>query len=334
VEQGQKSVGSTQDAGVTSLSDSAVQDAAKSAFSQQIVQSNINKFIESNYAWLEGKTATPDFVINLTSAKQSFAEQVGAYVTTHLANLPACTDLATAQAQAADPLNATCRPPSVDPKAAGTEVTQQIASSDELLSNPVLTAQNINPEPAAQKDPYYEKLAHLPKAYQLSQKLPYIFAGLALLSAIVLALLYSPRRKGVRLVGIMFAIAGAILVIFKFTSDIAFRRLEDRIFNPSSTGELQRSLTSFAHQIENTAIKIDFLFGILFLLIALIILLTLRFRKGSDTTPPNDPTPPQEPAQQTTAKTPAAAARMRTARPAKPDKPLPPPRTKPPRLIQ
>jgi hypothetical protein len=335
VEQGQKSVGSTPDTSVTSLSDTAVQDAARSAFSQQLVQSNINKFIESNYDWLEGKTATPSFVIDLTSAKQSFAEQVGTYVTTHLAGLPACTDLATAQAQAADPLNASCRPPSVNPQAAGAQVTQQIASSDELLSNPVLTAQNINPEPGSQKDPYYEKLAHLPKAYQFGQKLPYIFAGLVVLSALALALLYSPRRKGVRLVGIIFAIAGLILVLVKFTSDMAFRRLEDRVFNPSTTGELQRSLTSFAHQVENASVKIDFWFGIIFLLIALVILLTLRFRKGSGSPPTDTPAPPPEPAKPApTTKAESATTRLRTSRPPKPDKPLSPPRTKPPRLVQ
>ena len=330
VEQGQKSVGSTPDSTVTSLSDTAVQDAAKSAFSQQLVQESINKFIESNYDWLEGKTTSPSFVIDLTAAKQSFAEQVGAYVTQHLATLPVCPNLPTAQAAAADPLNATCRPPSVSPQAAGAQVTQQIASSDELLSNPVLTAQNINPEPNTQSKPYYTRLGDLPKAYQFGQKLPYIFGALALLSAVVLGLLYIPRRKGVRWVGIVFGVAGLLLILVKFTSDMAFNRLEDRVFNPSTNGELQHSLTSFAHQIENASVKIDLIFGIAFLVIAGILLLIARMaRTKTPTVPEVGVIQPDSPEQKT-----ATPRRTKSSKTSTPNQPTTLPRKKPPRLIQ
>jgi len=336
VEQGQKSVGSVQDTDVTSLSDTAVQDAAKSAFSQQLVQTNINKFIESNYAWLEGKTKTPEFSIDLTGAKQSFAEQVGSYTTTHLASLPVCTNAQLAQIQTIDPLSITCRPSNVDPNAEGAKVTQQIAASDELLANPVLTAQNINPDPASQiTEPYYEKLSQLPRAYQFGQKLPYFFAGLAFLSAIVLVLLTRVRRKGLKAVGIIFAIAGALLIIAKFTSDTAYKQLEDRIFNTSQTGELQRSLTSFVLQIEQASTQIQFIFGIAFLVVALIILIIVRMTRNkvitvptptilNDLTPIND-TPQKKP----------ATARIKSSGSASAKKPTTSrPKKRPPRLVQ
>ena len=329
-EQGQKSVGAAEDANVTSLSDAAVQDAAKSAFSQALVESNINKFIESNYAWLEGKTSKPDFVIDLTDAKQSFAEQVGAYVTQHLSTLPACTDIPTSQAQAADPLNATCRPPSVSPQAAGEQVTQQIASSSELLNNPVLTVQNINPEQGSQNKPYYVKLAHLPKVYQYGKLVPIVLAVLSLISALFLIYLSSTRRRGVGLVGIIFAIAGVLLIAMKFSSDLVFKQAENRVFNTSTTGQLQQSLTSFAHQAEDALLKIDLYFGIAFLVIALIIFVALRINKKKPSVPnvtagPIAPEPtPQAP--QSIPKT--------KSRPTSPDKPTAPPRRKKPRLIQ
>lgn len=329
-EQGQKSVGATEDANVTSLSDAAVQDAAKSAFSQALIESNVNKFIDSNYDWLEGKTDKPSFVIDLTSAKQSFAEQVGAYVTQHLTSLPACTDLPSAQAQAADPLNATCRPPSLSPQAAGAQVTQQIASSTELLNNPVLTAQNINPEQGSQNKPYYIKLAHLPKVYQYGKLVPIVLAALSLISTLFLIYLSSSRRRGFGLVGVIFAIAGVLLIIMKFSSDFVFKQAENRVFNNSTTGQLQQSLTSFAHQLEDALLKIDLYFGIAFLLIALMIFIILRINKKKINAPnvPANPVMPEPSA-------PAPQALPKTkSRPTSPDRPATPPRPKKPRLIQ
>lgn len=329
-EQGQKSVGATEDADVTSLSDAAVQDAARSAFSQALIESNVNKFIDSNYAWLEGRTDKPSFVIDLTSAKQSFAEQVGAYVTQHIASLPACTDLPTAQAQAADPLNATCRPPSLSPQAAGAQVTEQIAASNQLLDNPVLTAQNINPEPGSQSKPYYIKLAHLPKVYQYGKLVPIVLAALSLISAVCLVYLSSTKRRGLGQVGIILAIAGVLLIVMKFSSDLVFKQAENRLFNNSTTGQLQKSLTSFAHQLEDALLKIDLYFGIAFLLIALIIFIVLRINKKQINTPSVPVNPvvaePIVPASQALPKT--------KSRPTGPDRPASPPRPKKPRLIQ
>jgi len=310
-----------------------VQDAAKTAFSRQLVEQSINSVIESNYAWLRGETDTPQFKIDLTDAKQSFAQEVGAYVTTHLASLPVCTNAQLAQMQNVDPLSMTCRPPNIDPKAAGQQVTQQIIESDELLSNPVLTAQTINPDPASQTDPYYEKLSQLPKAYQFSEKLPYIFAGLAILSAFVFILLFNPRRNGIKWTAIILTLAGLLLVTTKVTSDLAFKQLENRVFNASSDGEVQKSLTSFFHQIESASTTIQMYFGIAFLILAFILFLIWRSRREVLPAEPNLP-PIPEPVTPQVDKS-SAVDRVRTSKPTTPKKPTATkPKKRPPRLVQ
>lgn len=332
-ERGQAAVGSTsENDNVTSLSDTAVQDAAKTAFSKQLVEQSINSVIESNYAWLRGETDTPEFKIDLTGAKQSFAQEVGAYVTTSLSSLPVCTNAQLAQMQNVDPLSMTCRPSNVDPKTAGQQVTQQIIDSDELLSNTVLTAQTINPDPTSQSDPYYEKFSQLPKAYQFSEKLPYIFAGLTVLSALVFILLFSSRRNGIKWTAIILTVAGLLLVTTKLTSDLAFKQLENRVFNTSSDGEVQKSLTSFFHQIESASTTIQMYFGIAFLLLAIVLFFVSRTRKEVGPTEPNLPPISVETPKPATK---AATPRIRTNKPTT-QKPAtsPKPKKRPPRLVQ
>lgn len=329
VQQGQAAVGSASENNVTSLSDTAVQDAAKSAFSQDLVRKSVSTVIESNYAWLRGETDTPEFTIDLSDAKRSFAEEVGTFTTTHLASLPACTNAQLATLQNTDPLRATCRPPNIDPKVAGQEVTQQILDSDELLSNPVLTAQTINPDPASQKEPYYEKFSQLPKAYQFGEKLPYIFAGLIILSATVFMLLYSPKKRGIRWTSIILAVAGALLLTTTFTADIAFKQAEDRIFNAATDGEVQKSLASFFDQVQNASTQIQMYFGIGFLVLAVILFFASRTRKEIGPTEPN--LPPIS-AEQTAQEPESKATRIRTT--TKTPTPKKPAAKRPPRLIQ
>jgi lysophospholipase L1-like esterase len=344
-DQAKKTNGDTDQSGSVSLSDAAVQAAAQSSFTPQVIEKNVNTFIDSNYAWLEGKTATPEFKIDLSEQKLTFAQKVGQYVTTYTAGLPACANDQLAAQQSQDPLAATCRPANVTPEAAGAQVTQRLSTTGDFLSNPVVTPNSINPEASQQSKPYYQKLSHLPKAYQLSQKLPYIFAGLSLLAALGIIFISLERRKGVRKVGIVLLIAGISLVAVKFTADMAFRRAEDRVFNTASVGQLQQSLTDFAHRIEASVVRIDLWFGIGFLLLAAIIFIVLTATRNKDGKGASPDTPAKEEAEPDDDKAPLVLSRKRLlkpavkdltprARPAE-DAPTPSPQPKKPtRLIQ
>lgn len=264
--------------GSVSLSDTAVVQAAQSAFPAAFLEENVNAFIESNYAWLQGKTDKPEFNIDLTKQKNDFAVKVGQYVAAYSANLPVCTPAQEAQAQAADPLTAVCRPSAITPEQLGAQVTQEIKDG-QFLSNSVITADNVNPDGAAVNQPYYKKLSYLPRAYRLATNLPYILLGLIALFVIGLVLLSSTKRGGFKKTSWTLLVAGVVLVGAKFSSDLAFNQLQQRVFNNASVGQLQHSLTAFARSVESAFTKTEMYFGAAYLVLAAVIFLLLRITK-------------------------------------------------------
>lgn len=330
IDQADKTAGDDQSGGV-SLSDTAVKQAAESAFSSQLIQKNVNTFLDSNYAWLQGKSEKPRFTIDLTKAKTNFADKVGRYVTAYLSTLPACTAAQNAQIDfsTVDPLTLQCRPNGVDPQAEGELVAEQMASNGDFLSNTVITPETFSSQGDTDTTPYYKKYASAPATYQLATKIPWIAGALTIFSAGAVLFLTVRKRKGLKIIGILLAAAGLTLVFTKLVSDQIFRVLERQIFNEGSVGALQKSLTGFLHHLEDQLVKMDFWFGVGYLLLALIILIILvstrqrglRIPKPLQTlTPSDDPSP-----------------EATTGRPLPGNQPKPAPKARPPkprRLIQ
>lgn len=305
IEQADKTAGNDQSGGV-SLSDSAVKQAAQAAFPPSLIQHNVNLFLDNNYAWLEGKTDKPKFTIDLTDAKSNFAQRVGHYVKTYLATLPVCTPAQEAKIDLStvDPLTLDCRPAKLDPTAEGVLVTKQIESNGDFLSNPVITAETFGSKGMDTGTPYYVRYASAPKAYKLGKMIPWIAAAMTILSAVVIYFLSSRRRKGIKVIGVTMAVAGAVLVLTKFVSDQAFRTVERHIFDQTSIGQLQKSLTGFLRHIEHQLVTVDFWFGVGYLLLAAILLgaLIVTRQRGlripkplQALTPTDDSADPQQP---------------------------------------
>ena len=286
--------------GGISLNDVAVQQAAQSAFSPILLQQYVHTFLNSNYAWLEGKTRKPEFSIDLSGAKKNFAQQVGQYAQARLATLPVCTpaQLATAEQQLSnDPLSLTCRPSVLSPAAEGAMVTQQLENSGGFLSNPVITADSINPNGGNKAQPYYQKFSAAPRIYRLATQLPWELGAAALLSTIGIIFIAPRKRRGLRRVGIVMLEAGILLVAEKFLADIVFKKVEAKAFNNASVGPLQQSLTNFAHLAESQLVNVNLYFGVAFIVLALaifVVLIVTRNRtpsltpakeKGSNNTP-------------------------------------------------
>lgn len=334
IDQAEQTAGTDQSGGV-SLSDAAVKQAAETSFSSAALNKDVDAFLNSNYAWLNGKTSKPNFSVDLSDAKQDFAQRVGNYVKTYLTGLPGCTAAQAAQinTQTADPLTLTCRPSNIDPATLGTQVTDQIASSTDFLSDPVVTAANINPNGSidSPSQPYYEKFSSLPSTYRKATKIPLAAGALAVMSLAAVIFIAPRKRKGIKAVTITLAFAGIAMVLTKFVSDRVFHALEKHAFNATTVGELQKALTVFLRHVENQLVKVDLWFGAGYLLVALILLVGLivtrqrglRIPKPLQALVPSDspepsPTPPK--------KSNGSAATPR---------PTPTPRQpKPPRLVQ
>ena len=318
-DQAKKSQGSnpSDQAGSVSLNDDAVLKAAKQAFPPSLIQQSVNSFIDANYDWLEGKTATPQFKIDLTHAKLTFAQKVGKRVTTFSASLPQCVSAQDVQQQVGvDPLEATCRPPGAEPATLGAAVTKNLSASGDFLSDPVITANSVNPKGNQQSEPYYQKLSQLPKVYRLGTKLPYVFGVLSLLFALGVIFIALTRRRGFRQVGIVLALAGVVLIGSKFVADFTLRRIEHLVFNTANVGQLQQSLTNFLDRVETSLLRTNLWFGIGFLALALIIFIALLTTRNKGPRKPKVPGAPGDAdAESENRRMPLIKARKRLMRP-------------------
>lgn len=275
VKQAQTSAGgSSSGSNGISLSDVAVQQAAQAAFPPAMLQQDVNKFLDGNYAWLEGKVNKPNFIIDLTSAKQTFAQQVGQYVTTHLASLPLCTYAQAATMQNIDPLTVTCRPANISAIAEGAKMTQQISSGTGFLSDPVITADTISPSKNGVTEPYYTKFSIAPKIYQWAIKLPLIIFGVALISALGVVFISSRKRKGLRRIAVTLLFSGIFFIATKFGADYALKHV-DKLFKNSNLGDIQQALTDFIKLVVSQIAKINLYFGIAFVILAIAIFVAL-----------------------------------------------------------
>jgi hypothetical protein len=277
--------------GGVSISKTLVQQAAQSAFPQSLLKQSVQTFINSNYEWLEGKSTTPNFTIDLSGAKQAFATQVAeASVVAHLTGLPTCTAAQTLQLENANPLLLSCLPAGISPQLEASQVSQQVVNDSSFLSKPVITASTVSTKGLNGGEPYYKKLSALPKSYQLAKKLPWILGIISILSILIIVFCSRSKRIGIRFIGIILLISGLLLVADKFLTDFAFNKLKDRAFNSVGSSQIQQSLTSFVHFIEKELVKIDLWFGLGYVALAVVligILILTRHRtaksKGSST---------------------------------------------------
>lgn len=277
--------GTSNDVSEAPLSDPAVQQAAKAAFTPDVVQKAVNTFLDGNYAWLQGKTEKPEFNINLTEAKALLATNLGNYAAERAKSLPRCKTLQEVYQAEQEYLAATCKPITVTPAQVGAAVTEDVVVSKDFLVNPVITPDTFSSETlkggdqegAPAEQPYYEKFSSLPSAYKLATALPWILALVSVLAGAGIVFLAATKRSGLKRVGKILIGAGTIVLLLIVVSGAGFSRLEHQVFTKDNVGLLQQSLVDFAHRAQSALTKVDLWFGITFVLLGIAVLIALRY---------------------------------------------------------
>ncbi len=277
--------------GSISLKDPIVQQAAEEAFSPEVIKNSVNTFIDSNYDWLSGKTATPEFKIDLTEAKDDFATKVGNAVQTRLTGLAVCT--AEQQAMLQIPVNVmtvTCRPATLDPVKEGLRVSQEIRTSD-FLTNSVLTADTLARDPKSTAKPYYVNISKAPQLYQAAQKAPAILALIALICSLLIIFIASPRRKGWHRIASVLLVAGILLIGSKFAAELGVTWLQREVANSKTVvSQLREPTNDIVDHIATKVTETNLYFGIGYVVLAIIIYIVLRKTKeGSGKSKPKKP---------------------------------------------
>ncbi|MBI2589047.1 hypothetical protein HYW35_02500 [Candidatus Saccharibacteria bacterium] len=196
-----------------SLTDPMVKQVAEKTFTPQFLQSNTEKVLDSFFVWLDGQAPIPDFRIDLSGLKDTFANEAAKAATERAATLPACTN--SAPAQDFDPFSATCLPKGMSPASITDLVKKSISSGGEFLKDPVITAETIKLS-GSNQSVFADQLKDVPDYYQQVKKTPLYLAILSLLTALAIVFLSASRTRGLRRLGITLITVGVLLLTLAY----------------------------------------------------------------------------------------------------------------------
>lgn len=193
------------------LVNSQVQSAAQTTFSPQFLQTTTNTIIDSIYQWLDGKTATPNFRIDLRTQKNQFANLVAQAAAQKAASLPACTqavDMASYNV-----FDASCLPDGVTPSDVSGGTMNTLLNGQGFLDQPVITASNLKTS-GSNQNVFDNQLKKAPSDYRWAKKVPIILGLLTVLVGAAIVFLYADRLRGLRHLGITLLVVGVFMLIF------------------------------------------------------------------------------------------------------------------------
>jgi hypothetical protein len=276
--------------------DPLVQDAIAKSLPVKDVQGYSENAIDNIYSWLNGETAQPNFNIDLSNYKTSFASNLAKGVGQRLGSLPTCTTGHTATDF--DAINATCLPPGVSAETASNTLEAELIKNQGFLDQTSVKASDIKGNDST-KSVFQDQLKDAPAAFQWFSKSPIILAVLALLTGIGLVLLRPTLINGIRHLGITLLAVGISMLAFAWIFNfVVSDKVIPKIAIENST--LQQSAKSAASNLSRNVGNNYYMFGGVYSVLGIASLAGSSFlsRKGRpeviETTPQAQPGQPKE----------------------------------------
>lgn len=249
-----------------------IEQAARDAFPADLLSKNSTVIVDSVYGWLQGKTDQPTFSVDLTEAKQNFANGVADYAVRRYESLPPCTvaQLRTLNTEV-DPFKVECRPPGLVSASVRQEVLDKILASPEFLADTSFTAADLPKD--EQGRTVTENLSRAPDAYSLMRSLPWLLTALVIVLGLGVLYLSDTKRQGLRSIGItllgtgLFLGIGALLITWSFDQ---MNHQPKESFNDS----LVRAATSLMTTFNENLLK----FYVSYIVMGIIILANLWYQ--------------------------------------------------------
>lgn len=224
------------------INDPEIRQIAKDSFSQETLGSQSESVIDGMYAWLQGKTTTPQFSVDFTDAKQHFANGIADYAVDRYESLPACTltQMRSRETITVDPFTATCRPPQIPGSQVRERVYGEITNSDTFMQDASFTANDLPKD--EQGRTITDNLEAAPTTYHLLRLLPWLLAIAALVLVSLVFLLHDVKKRALKSLGITFLGTG----IFIALGAILLTWSLDQLNPPADTQTFQTSLFAFS----------------------------------------------------------------------------------------
>jgi hypothetical protein len=263
------------------LADPEIKAAAEKSFTPALLQTSAENVINGVYAWMQGKTAEPQFRVDLTNAKAELSKNVAVYAEKRANSLPPCTFQQLRQLSPdIDLLEIPCLPPGANVSALAQQYSQKFLTNGDFLSDPVITNETIAKDNDGK--PLSEQLAALPKAYSAVNLFKWVLLGLVLALTGLLIFGRRDRRAGIRHVAWTFVGVGTFLLILLTVYWFVFDHANSSL---AATDTAQAMWMDGAQSLMRAFNKIIVWFSVGYLALGAGMLAYLRFR------PLNNPKP-------------------------------------------
>ena len=242
-----------------SLTDPNIKAVAEKTFTPQFLQENTEKVLDSVFLWLDGKTTIPDFKLDLSGLKDTFANETAKAAEARAVTLPVCPTGLSGSADSYEPFSASCLPRGMTPASVAAQIQNSLSKGEGFLEDPIITADTIKLSGSGQSV-FADQLKGIPNYYQQVKKTPIYLAVLSLLIALAIVFLSTSRTRGLHRVGITLTTVGILLLIFAYALDWGINKkllpqmnLENKV--------LQEKLKTLASDITANVDKTYYTFG-------------------------------------------------------------------------
>lgn len=214
------------------LNDPGVQSAIKAALPASTVQQNAEQVINSFYDWIQGRTQTPDFSVNITGIKSNVSDNVGSYLRQKLSALPTCPPGTMMPQNTNDIFNLTCIPRGVS---IDQLVAQGTAAADNsgVLKDNTVTANNLK---TADGQTLTQKLNNIPKAYHDFVEALFALPLLAVLTSLGVVFWSATRRTGLRRLSVTLITTGIYSTLIALVAAWGLDRAANALASQQSGG--------------------------------------------------------------------------------------------------
>lgn len=254
-----------------SIQDPQVQTAIQESITPQVVQNGVETIIDSNFAWLNGKTDKPDFSVDLSQQKNDFANNVENRVKSFLTNLPACTQQQTIALQGQLNIklfNLPCRPANINPTAEAARAKEQVMNAD-FLNDPIITASTLGD---SSKKAYYVQYSNAPSIYRESRFAPLVLLAITVLLSFIVVIASTTRQKGKKNVAITLFVAAFLLVVGKVIIEAARYSQKVTWINVDFSKDLNKPLNDFVYISLSGITNINIIITVILIIIGILLI--------------------------------------------------------------
>lgn len=249
-----------------------VRQVIESAFPPRFLQSQTEQVINAVYAWLNGKSPSLQFTVDLSAAKLNLADGIEQYTIARLTTLPICPANEIPSGDI-NPFSITCVAGGINIHAVAVKEREAILNGD-FLKNSTISANTIRNNDGK---PLSQELQAAPTAYRRAKLGLYANALLALALAILVVFMSTTWRPGLHKVSTILIIIGTVSASLGWISSFAIHHALLKIASIQATDKaIQQQVFNIAQSLVDSLRVWWITYGVTLLVLGIATLVALH----------------------------------------------------------